>query len=32
MTTKKGRWYNTHNYMSRAASITGPWSQPVYLN
>ncbi len=32
VTTKKGRWYNTHNYMSRAASITGPWSQPVYLN
>ena len=30
--TKKGRWYNTHNYMSRAASITGPWSKPLYLN
>ena len=29
VTTKKGRWYNTHNYMSRAASITGPWSQTV---
>lgn len=32
VTTKKGRWYNTHNYMSRARDIRGPWSQPIYLN
>lgn len=32
VTTKKGRWYNTHNYMSRSRDIHGPWSQPIYLN
>lgn len=30
--TKKGRWYNTHNYLLRAEHIGGPWSDPVYLN
>lgn len=30
--TKKGRWYNTHNYLLWADTMAGPWSQPVYLN
>lgn len=30
--TKKGRWYNTHNYLLSADSIQGPWSKPLYLN
>ena len=30
--TKKGRFYNTHNYMVWAEDIKGPWSEPVYLN
>ena len=30
--TKKGRFYNTHNYVVRAKEICGEWSEPVYLN
>lgn len=30
--TKKGRWYNTHNYLLSADTMAGPWSQPLYLN
>ena len=30
--TKKGRFYNTHNYVVWADDIYGPWSEPVYLN
>lgn len=30
--TKKGRYYNNHNYMVWAEDICGPWSEPVYLN
>ncbi|MDY3919680.1 MAG: glycoside hydrolase family 43 protein [Candidatus Limivivens sp.] len=30
--TKKGRYYNNHNYVVWADSINGPWSEPVYLN
>lgn len=30
--TKKGRYYNNHNYVVWADSIHGPWSEPVYLN
>lgn len=30
--TKKGRYYNNHNYMVWAEDIRGPWSEPVYLN
>jgi xylan 1,4-beta-xylosidase len=30
--TKKGRYYNNHNYVVTATSIYGPWSEPVYLN
>lgn len=30
--TKKGRFYNTHNYLVYARDIYGPWSEPVYLN
>lgn len=30
--TKKGRWYNTHNYMVYSENICGEWSEPVYLN
>lgn len=30
--TKKGRYYNTHNYMVYTDDIYGEWSEPVYLN
>ncbi|MDO5425283.1 MAG: glycoside hydrolase family 43 protein [Eubacteriales bacterium] len=30
--TKKGRYYNNHNYLVWADNIEGPWSEPVYLN
>ncbi len=30
--TKKGRYYNNHNYMIQAEDIRGEWSEPVYLN
>lgn len=30
--TKKGRFYNTHNYLVYADDIYGEWSEPVYLN
>ncbi|MCD8366159.1 MAG: family 43 glycosylhydrolase, partial [Clostridiales bacterium] len=30
--TKKGRYYNNHNYLVWADDIRGPWSDPVYLN
>lgn len=30
--TKKGRYYNNHNYLVWADDICGPWSDPVYLN
>jgi xylan 1,4-beta-xylosidase len=30
--TKKGRYYNNHNYVVTATDIGGPWSEPVYLN
>lgn len=30
--TKKGRYYNNHNYVVWAEDICGPWSDPVYLN
>ncbi|MBD5529388.1 MAG: glycoside hydrolase family 43 protein [Lachnospiraceae bacterium] len=30
--TKKGRYYNTHNYLIHTADIHGEWSEPVYLN
>ncbi len=30
--TKKGRYYNTHNYVVWTEDIRGPWSDPVYLN
>lgn len=30
--TKKGRYYNNHNYIVRAKDIRGPWSEPVYVN
>jgi xylan 1,4-beta-xylosidase len=30
--TKKGRYYNNHNYVVTATDINGPWSEPVYLN
>lgn len=30
--TKKGRYYNTHNYMVYTRDIEGEWSEPVYLN
>ncbi len=30
--TKKGRFYNTHNYVIRTQNIRGEWSEPVYLN
>lgn len=32
VTTKKGRFYNTHNYVIRTRDIYGEWSDPVYLN
>lgn len=30
--TKKGKYYNTHNYMVYTKDIYGEWSEPVYLN
>lgn len=30
--TKKGRYYNTHNYLIHTTDIHGEWSEPVYLN
>ena len=30
--TKKGRYYNTHNYLVWTKDILGEWSEPVYLN
>lgn len=30
--TKKGRYYNTHNYVVHTDDIYGDWSDPVYLN
>lgn len=30
--TKKGRYYNNHNYLVYADQIEGPWSEPIYLN
>ena len=30
--TKKGRYYNTHNYLVYTDDIYGDWSEPVYLN
>jgi len=30
--TKKGRYYNTHNYVVWTDDIYGDWSEPVYLN
>lgn len=30
--TKKGRFYNNHNYLIEAKTIDGTWSEPVYLN
>lgn len=32
MKTKKGRYYNTHNYLIHTDDIYGEWSEPVYLN
>lgn len=30
--TKKGRYYNTHNFVVYTDDIYGEWSEPVYLN
>ena len=30
--SKKGMFYNTHNYVVTAEDIYGEWSEPVYLN
>lgn len=30
--TKKGRFYNTHNYLIYTDDIYGEWSDPIYLN
>ena len=30
--TKKGNYYNTHNYVVWTDDIYGEWSEPVYLN
>lgn len=30
--TKKGKYYNTHNYVVYTDDIYGDWSEPVYLN
>lgn len=30
--TKKGMYYNTHNYLVYTEDIYGDWSEPVYLN
>lgn len=30
--TKKGRFYNTHNYLVYTEDLYGEWSEPFYLN
>lgn len=30
--TKKGRFYNNHNYIVQTEDIRGQWSEPAYLN
>lgn len=30
--TKKGRFYNNHNYLIQSNAIDGEWSEPIYLN
>lgn len=30
--TKKGRYYNNHNYLVYTDDINGEWSDPIYLN
>lgn len=30
--TKKGRFYNTHNYLITTEDIRSEWSEPIYLN
>lgn len=30
--TKKGRYYNNHNYIIQTEDICGDWSEPSYLN
>ncbi len=30
--TKKGRYYNNHNYVIQTSDIQGEWSEPAYLN
>ncbi len=30
--TKKGRYYNNHNYLIYTTDICGEWSEPIYLN
>ncbi len=30
--TKKGRYYNNHNYLVETEDIYGEWSDPIYLN
>ncbi len=30
--TKKGRYYNNHNYIVQTEDIRGDWSEPAYLN
>lgn len=30
--TLDGMWKDTHNYLVTAPDITGPWSDPIYLN
>jgi len=30
--TKKGRYYNNHNYLIYTDDIDGEWSEPIYLN
>lgn len=30
--TKKGRYYNNHNYIVQTDDIYGDWSEPAYLN
>lgn len=30
--TKKGKYYNNHNYLVYTDDISGEWSEPIYLN
>jgi xylan 1,4-beta-xylosidase len=30
--SKRGRYRDMHNYLVTAPDITGPWSEPIYLN